>query len=128
MTSSSTSIFLIATLLFVILILLLRSARREIIRLRDELALTKFSKQSQSTKYGKLSEQFMPFLKHYPYDPQAFRFLGTPIDGVQFCDDKIVFMEFKTAGSQLSPLQKQIRQIVESGQIEWCEFALREEK
>ncbi len=72
---------------------------------RDTLA---FQKSSLSSKYGKMSEQFMPFLKDFPYDPQNFRFLGSPIDGVQFCDDKIVFIEFKTNSSQLSPHQKQI--------------------
>ena len=124
--SSQTTVYLIIGLFALVLIFLLRGARREILRLRDELTAIKFSKQSQSSKYGKLSEQFMPFLKHYPYDPQAFRFLGTPIDGVQFCEDKIVFMEFKTAGAQLSPLQRQIKQMVDNGQIEWCEFALRD--
>lgn len=39
-------------------------------------------KQSLATKYGKMSEQFMPFMKDYPYDSQNFRFIGTPIDGI----------------------------------------------
>src|SRR3989344_5353176 len=67
---------------------------------------TRFAKSSLSTKYGKMSEQFMPFLKDYPFDPQRFRFLGTPIDGVQFEQDKIVFIEFKTSNSQLTNQQK----------------------
>lgn len=69
---------------------------------------TKFAKASLSTKYGKLSEQFMPFLKDYPFDPHRFRFLGTPIDGVQFEEDHIVFVEFKTNQSQLTTNQKKI--------------------
>jgi len=76
---------------------------------RDQIA---FQKSSLSSKYGKMSEQFMPFLKDYPYDPQNFRFLGSPIDGVQFEDDKIIFVEFKTNSSQLTPRQKQIAEIV----------------
>ena len=71
-----------------------------------------FQKSSLSSKYGKMTEQFLPFLKEYPYDPQNFRFLGSPIDGVQFEDDKIIFIEFKTASSQMSPRQKQIAELV----------------
>ncbi len=114
-------------LLFVVAIFLLRQLRRDHIRLQSELESLRFAKQSQSTKYGKLSEQFMPFLDHYPYNPQSFRFIGTPIDGIQFQDDKIIFMEFKTGGSQLSALQRQIKSLIQAGQVEWAEFVLREE-
>lgn len=76
---------------------------------RDEIA---FQKSSLASKYGKMSEQFMPFLKEYPYDPQNFRFIGSPIDGIQFTDDKIVFIEFKTNSSQLSEKQKHIAELV----------------
>ena len=72
------------------------------------LKQTRFAKASLSTKYGKLSEQFMPFLKHYPYNPQRFRFLGTPIDGIQFEQDQIIFVEFKTNQAGLTSNQKQV--------------------
>lgn len=88
---------------------------------RDQIA---FAKSSLSSKYGKMSEQFMPFLKDYPYDPQNFRFLGSPIDGVQFCDDKIVFIEFKTNSSQLTPRQRQIAELVFQKKVEWEEHRL----
>jgi len=88
---------------------------------RDQIA---FQKLSLSSKYGKMSEQFMPFLKDYPYDPQNFRFLGSPIDGVQFCDDKIVFIEFKTASSQLTPRQKQIAENIWNKKISFEEHRI----
>jgi predicted Holliday junction resolvase-like endonuclease len=58
----------------------------------------------------------------YPYDAQRFRFLGTPIDGVQFEDDRIVFVEFKANRSQLSPGQRRIKRLIAEGQVYWEEF------
>lgn len=85
---------------------------------------TKFAKASLSTKYGKLSEQFMPFLKHYPYDPHRFRFLGTPIDGVQFEDGRIVFVEFKTNQSGLTASQKQVIDNINRKRVYFEEFRI----
>ena len=66
----------------------------------------------------------MLFLKHYPYLPENFRFLGTPIDGIQFEDDKIVFLEFKTAGSQLSARQRHIAEQVFQKRVEFKEIKI----
>ena len=93
-------------------------------RAQRRLSEVSFAKQSLSTKYGKMTEQFLPFLADYPYDPQLFRFLGTPIDGVQFADDKIVFVEFKTASSQLNGTQKRIKNLVDQKKIEFKEFRI----
>lgn len=88
------------------------------------LKATKFAKVSLSTKYGKMTEQFMPFLKNYPYDSQMFRFIGTPIDGIQFNENEIIFMEFKSATSQLSLRQKQIRDIINNKRIKFEEIRI----
>lgn len=96
--------------LCVIQLVLLLALRRKISRIGWE-------KRSQSVRYGKLTEQFMPFLESYPYDSQDFRFLGTPIDGVQFTEDSIILVEFKTASSQLSSRQRAIKQMVEEGSV-----------
>jgi len=68
---------IVAVLIVVVLLLY-----RKVGSLEEELGQVHFDKKSQSVKYGRLSEQFMPFLKDYPYDPQQFRFIGTPIDGI----------------------------------------------
>lgn len=94
--------------------------RRTVWYLKD----VNFRKTSLSSRYGKMTEQFMPFLKNYPYLPENFRFLGTPIDGIQFEDDKIVFVEFKTAGSQLSPRQRQIAEHVWQKKVEFKEIRM----
>ncbi len=96
-------------------------------RLADRINEIMSAKQSLSTKYGKISEQFMPFLEKYPYEKGGFRFIGNPIDGVQFEDDKIVFVEFKTSGSRLTPQQKRIKEIVENKNVEFMEFRIDEE-
>ncbi len=117
---------MIEYLLAVILVLFILFALviRWNLRLRLKLAQTLSSKQSLSTKYGKMSEQFMPFLKKYPYDEQNFRFLGTPIDGVQFNDDSVVFIEFKTGSSRLSPKQQNVRNIVADKKVRFEEVRI----
>jgi predicted Holliday junction resolvase-like endonuclease len=83
-----------------------------------------FQKSSLSSKYGKMTEQFMPFLKDYPFDPQNFRFIGSPIDGIQFDDDKIVFIEFKTATSRMSDKQKRIADLIGQRRVTFEEHRL----
>lgn len=110
-------IILILILICIILFLFLRYSRRKLAE--KSISITELDKQkrSQSIRYGKLTEQFMPFLETYPYDPHEFRFLGTPIDGIQFTEDAIVLVEFKASGSQLSQRQRTIKKIVEEGAV-----------
>lgn len=77
---------------------------------------------SLSTTYGRITEQWFPLMDAYPYDAQNFRFLGSPVDGVQFEEDRIVFVEFKTNRSQLSAGQRRLKRLVEEGRVTWEEF------
>jgi len=85
--------------------------------IRKKLADLKFQKRSLSSKYGKMTEQFLPFLEEYPYDSQNFRFLGSPIDGVQFEENKIILIEFKTGDSGLSGKQRNIKELVKKKRV-----------
>ena len=67
-------------------------------------------------------EQLFPFMKNYPYNPRNFRFIGTPIDGLSFEDDHIAFIEFKTGNSNLSGLQKRIKDLIQKKKVEWKEI------
>jgi len=116
MPTSSTIIIILIVLVIILFILWRRASARH--------AEVAFSKNSLSSKYGKMTEQFMPFLKDYPYDPQNFRFLGTPIDGIQFDDNKIIFIEFKTNSSQLSPRQRQLAELVWQKKVEFEEHRI----
>jgi predicted Holliday junction resolvase-like endonuclease len=82
-------------------------------------------KRSLSTRYGRITEQFFPLMKNYPYDPNNFRFIGSPIDGIQFNDDSVVFVEFKTADSKLSEKEKKIKEIVENKKVYFKVFRIR---
>ena len=84
----------------------------------------KHSKQSQSVKYGQMSEQFMPFIKHYPWNSQNFNFLGKPIDGIQFESDKIIFVEFKINKSRMTEKQKNVKRLVEDGKVYFKEVRI----
>ncbi|MDD5162811.1 MAG: Holliday junction resolvase-like protein [Candidatus ainarchaeum sp.] len=90
--------------------------------LRNSLSDLEFRKGSQSVKYGKLTEQWIPFSEKFPFPSNNFRFLGNPIDGIAFNDDKIVFCEFKANTAGLSEKQKRIRELVQNKKVEWLEL------
>ncbi len=81
---------------------------------------------SLSASYGRITEQWFPLMDRYPYDSANFRFLGTPVDGVQFEEDRIVFVEFKSNRSELSTAQKKLRRLVETGKVSWEEYHFSE--
>ena len=104
-----------------ILILILVSLRKKYylkIEAHDGL---KYDYKSMNIKHGKSFENLFPFMNKYPYEPRNFRFIGDPIDGLSFEDNKIVFMEFKTGTSKLSEKQKKIKELVELKKVEWME-------
>jgi predicted Holliday junction resolvase-like endonuclease len=89
--------------------------------LKSNTAL-RFRLRSSSVKHGKTMEQLLPFSKEYPYDPRGFRFIGDPVDGVQFNEDGIVFVEFKTGESKLSVRQAKIKENVKNKKVEFREI------
>ena len=96
--------------------------------LTSKLSEERSRRQSQSTRYGQLSEQFMPLLEDYPGDPKEFRFLGSPIDGVGFEEDRILLTEFKVASSQLTTRQRRIRDMVKDNKVEFVEVRISEKE
>ena len=86
------------------------------------LEAEKTRKRSLSASYGRITEQWFPLMERYPYDSANFRFLGTPVDGVQFEEDKIVFVEFKSRNAELSTAQRRMKQLVQAGKVTWEEF------
>ncbi len=93
----------------------------------SDLKASRFSSKRPKLEIWKITEQFMPFVPDYPWDPQRFRFIGSPIDGVQFEEDKVILVEFKTATSRLTAGQRAIRDQVRNGQVEFEEFRLESE-
>lgn len=85
---------------------------------------------SRSVTLGKVTEQLTPWLAGFPYNPKDARFIGSPIDMIVFdgCDDGevrgVVFVEIKTGGSALSGRQRQIRDAIRAGRVEWQEIRI----
>ncbi len=114
-TQTITIILIVLVLLVAVLIWRIKVLSRQVQDLR-------FRKKSGEVLHGKAWENFAPFMDAYPYDPSRFRFIGYPIDGLSFEDDKIVFIEFKTGMSKLSERQKQVRDLVARQRVEWLEI------
>jgi predicted Holliday junction resolvase-like endonuclease len=91
------------------------------------LVAARRGKRSQSARYGNITEQFAPWMARWPFDPSGFRFLGKPVDGVQFDGDAVYFVEIKAAGSRLSPEQQAVRAAVLAGRVGWVEFRASED-
>jgi hypothetical protein len=77
-------------------------------------------------RIGKLtSQQYHTFMKQYPYNPENFRYLGDPIDGIQFEEDKILFVWFKTRKTNRTPEQDHIKNLLENGNVSWFEWSTK---
>ncbi|MEM4662768.1 MAG: Holliday junction resolvase-like protein [Candidatus Diapherotrites archaeon] len=93
--------------------------------LEGRLAELYSEKQSQSTRYGHIVEQWLPLSKDFPFNPENFRFIGSPIDGIAFEDDNVFFCEFKFAGSKLTEKEKKIKKLIQEKKVEWCELVVK---
>ena len=82
-------------------------------------------KKSSEIRTGHIAEQLAPFLAGFKYDPRNLKYLGQPIDYIVFGKDKITFIEVKSGKSHLSHNQKNIRQLVADGKVEFEEFRIR---
>lgn len=120
------TIAILAALCLVLLLMVLYY-KRKVDALAEQVEEELSRQRSLSTTYGRITEQWFPLLGEYPYDPQEFRFLGSPVDGVQFNEDSIILVEFKANKSRLSEKQKHIKKLVEDGQVYWEEFHFTEE-
>ncbi len=83
---------------------------------------------SQAIIAGKVHEQLIPYLPAFPYNPKDVRFLGSPIDLVVFDGlaegrvRRIVFLEVKTGGSDLTSRERRVRDVVQAREVEWAEL------
>jgi predicted Holliday junction resolvase-like endonuclease len=87
---------------------------------------------SVSVHLGKITEHLIPFSKDFKFNPRDARFIGSPIDLIVFdgCADNkeeitIYFLEIKTGTSQLSAIQKKIKDCVLNKRIEWIPITIK---
>ena len=111
--------------LIIIIILIITSVTLYIKMINNtEKSIEKYSKllsqkKSSEIVLGQVTEQLVPFLRHFKHDPHKAVFLGQPIDYVVFEDKKITFIEVKSGNSKLSVKQRKIKKLVEDKKIEW---------
>ena len=89
--------------------------------------------QSRAVLSGNFSEQIAPFLPDFPFSPTECRFIGKPVDFVVFkgADSKqieeIVFVEVKSGNAKLSPQEKNLKDTIEKGRVNWKEYRVPED-
>jgi len=93
-----------------------------LMRFWKEIAKLKSEKKSISVIHGQNIEELIPFSKNFLYDYRNFKFIGAPVDGIVFNDDKIVFVEIKTGSSRLNNKQEKIKNLVENKEVYWEEI------
>jgi predicted Holliday junction resolvase-like endonuclease len=84
---------------------------------KEELDTLKGKQISERVRLGQVSENVLPFLSTFPYDPKRVRGLFQPIDLLVFNDDEIVFVEVKTGDAKLTEKQRNIKRIIEEGKV-----------
>jgi len=118
----------ISTIVFVGTLWLLTSqlisAKKEVTRKMLEYEKLLSQKKSSEVRLGQISENLAPFLKNFKYDPKRCHFLGNPIDYIIFEDDKIVFLEIKSGESKLSQSQKNIKELIIKGKVEFAQMRI----
>jgi predicted Holliday junction resolvase-like endonuclease len=85
---------------------------------------------SRSVIAGQVTEHLLPLMPIFPFNPKDAKFIGSPIDLLVFDglqeDDvrRIIFLEVKIGAAGLSPRQRQIRDVIRAGKVEWLEMRL----
>ena len=115
---NSNVLLLYSVLLTVIFIITINQYNK----LKSKITNLDSNLRSNAVKQGLTLEQWIPISENYPWDHSNFRFLGDPIDGIQFEDNKILLVEFKSGNSRMSNKQKAIQQLVENGKVEFIEI------
>ena len=100
--------------------------RKELDDTRGQLKKTVSQKKSSEVRLGKIGENMAPFFSDWPYNPNKFRFLGDPVDGIQFGEDEVIFVEIKTGKARLTTSQKTVKQLVKEGKVKFVTFRVGE--
>lgn len=101
----------------------LRDKERELTE-QEKAIRADAAKRSRAALLGSLMEQVGPLLPGFKHDLNDLRALWDPVDfvafngiGVQRKVDSITFLDIKTGEARLSPVQKTIKDTVESGKV-----------
>lgn len=92
---------------------------------QDKYSKLLSQKKSSEVRLGLISEKLAPFLDDFDFNPNGLTFLGNPIDYIHFGSGEITFIEVKSGKSRLSKKQRQIRDAIADGNINWYEFRIK---
>jgi len=67
-------------------------------------------------------QEYHEIMKYYPYNPDNFRFIGYPVNGIQFERNSILFVRFKKGKTPRTKEQEHIKTLLKNGNIDWFEF------
>jgi len=76
-------------------------------------------------------ENFVPFMDEFPVKPEEAIFMGKPIDYVSFSDTHdpekcaVHIIEVKSGNSQLLKHQRNIRDAIKAGRVQWHEIRVK---
>jgi len=85
-------------------------------------------KRSRAVLGGLAAEQLAPYLPGFPFDPTELRFVGKPVDFIAFVGsskgriEEVAFVEVKSGGASLSPVERSLRDAVREGRVRWVEY------
>ena len=87
---------------------------------------------SLAVTMGKVHEQLVPHLPGFGFNPKDARFLGSPVDFVIFDGlsagqvERVVFLEVKTGNATLTVRERQVKEAVVAGRVQWREITTRQ--
>ncbi len=88
-------------------------------------------RRSEAVLTGKIGEQLAPISLDFPFNPADARFLGSPVDFIVFDGysdvrdgrtdrlRSIVFVDVKTGGARLTPVERRVRACVEERRVRY---------
>lgn len=85
-------------------------------------------KRSRAVLGGLAAEQLAPYLPGFPFDPTELRFVGKPVDFIAFVGssagriEEVAFVEVKSGGASLSPVERSLRDAIAAGKVRWLEY------
>ena len=91
-------------------------------------------KQSRAVLSGQFSEQIAPYLPNFPFKPTEARFIGKPVDFIIFKGmderkiEEVIFVEVKSGKSQLSNVEKTLKEAIQNKKISWSEYRVPDNK